>query len=139
MAPEGEGEGQASSPPDGGAGGAGGGEGAGDAPPGGEAGGAGGDGAGVGGDGAGGDALTDRIRAVVREVLAERGGAGGVAGQGGGADEAYWQRVVERELDRVRAAEELAGLKAQVRQIVEKPPRRYRPITTKLWGGEEYE
>lgn len=39
----------------------------------------------------------------------------------------------------MRASDELATLKEQVRKIVETPPRRYRKITTALWGGEEYE
>ncbi len=78
------------------------------------------------------------------------GGDGGTDGGEGGTDpaakggrlidsERHWEQIVRSELEKVRTKDDVESLKEEVRKIVERPPRKYRKITSKLWGGGDDE
>ncbi len=83
--------------------------------------------------------------AQLRGALGGDGGSGDGGGEGDGASgppaggrlidqEAWFEQVVRRELDKVRTAEDLGNLKEEVKKIVERPPRQYRRVTQMMWG-----
>lgn len=111
---------------------------------------------GQGADGGAGGVDGQELRQAIREVLAEMGVGSGGAGAGGtdGGDqgagggtgtpaaggrlidqEAHFEGIVRNVLEDLKTREDVTSLKEEVRKIVERPPRKYRKVTERLWGG----
>ena len=113
-----------------------------------------GDEGGQGGGDGGGSAFSAEQLATIREVVREALGGLGSGGDPGPGDgtkpgedkpggnpggrlvdqEMFFENYVRRELEKVKSAEKVGSLEEQVKKIMERPPKRYRRITTAMWG-----